>query len=293
MAGAAGCVDRSPVRFPMCVATAPPEGCERVLNRDPPPEFLTRPDGAALAYRRSAGRAPGVLFLGGFRSDMTGTKATALEAACRADGRAFLRFDYSGHGESSGDFLDGCIGSWRDDALAALDTLTEGPQVLVGSSMGGWIMLLVALARPDRVAGLLGVAAAPDFTEDLIWARYDLARRRALAETGVVHEPSRHDEAPTPITRRLIEDGRRHLLLGGPIPIRCPVRLLHGRRDADVPWPTAQRIAARLTGADVRVRPITDGDHRLSRPEDIALLCATLREICTAAERRERGPGDL
>ena len=253
------------------------DGCETAA-------ILTRPGGATIAYRRLDGGEPGVMFLGGFRSDMTGTKATALEAACRAAGRAFVRFDYSGHGESSGDFIDGTIGGWRDDAVAVLDEAARGRQVLVGSSMGGWIMLLAALARPERVAGLVGIAAAPDFTEDLMWNRYGAEMRAELETKGVVHVPSDYDDRDYPIAHRLIEEGRRHLLLRRPIAIHCPVRLLHGRRDEDVPWMTAPRIAERLLSEDVRVLLVPDGDHRLSREEDLARLWALVDELCAAAE---------
>ena len=245
--------------------------------------ILSRPGGATIAYRRLDGSEPGVMFLGGFRSDMTGTKATALEAACRAAGRAFVRFDYSGHGQSSGDFLDGTIGSWRDDALAVLDEAARGPQVVVGSSMGGWIMLLLALARPERVAGLVGIAAAPDFTEDLMWNRYGAGMQAALREKGVLHVPSDYDDEDYPIAYRLIEEGRRHLLLRRPIAIHCPIRLLHGKRDADVPWITATRIAERVLSDDVRVFLVRDGDHRLSRDEDLGRLWNLVDELCSAA----------
>ena len=268
-------------RFRM--TTEPPS--ETDDGRDAP-RSLPRPDGARLAYRRLDGRTPGVVFLGGFRSDMTGVKATALEAACRRDGRAYVRFDYFGHGQSSGDFVDGTIGRWLDDALAVLDSLTEGRQILVGSSMGGWIMLLAARARPDRVAGLLGVAAAPDFTEDLIWARYDAAARAGLIDNGVRYEPSGYDEEPVPISYRLIEEARDHLLLRRPIPVRCPIRLLHGKQDADVPWTTAERIAGKVSSEDVEVVLIDDADHRLSREEDLARLCAIARRMCEEAARR-------
>ncbi|MEX2648122.1 MAG: alpha/beta hydrolase [Alphaproteobacteria bacterium] len=236
------------------------------------PSWLARPDGERLAYHRLDGRGPGVVFLGGFASDMTGTKAMALEAWCRAQGLAFVRFDYLGHGQSSGRFADGTIGRWTDDALAVLDALTEGPQILVGSSMGGWIMLLAALARPARVAGLVGVAAAPDFTEDLMWARWDEATRTRLISHGAIELPSAYGEAPTTITRALIENGRRHLLLGAPIPLRRPVRLLQGMADPDVPWPTALRLAEKLESSDVVVTLIKDGDHRLARNEDLGKL---------------------
>ncbi|MGE0743709.1 MAG: alpha/beta hydrolase [Rhodospirillales bacterium] len=241
-----------------------------------PAGILPRGDGAAIAYRQTPGAAPGVVFLPGFRSDMSGSKALALEAHCVARGQAFLRFDYQGHGESTGRFEDGTIGQWAADAAAAVTRLTEGPQILVGSSMGGWIMLLVARAHPKRVAGLVGIAAAPDFTEDLIWERMDEAQRATLMSAGVIHAPSQYDPVPTPITRALVEDGRRHLLLRRPITVHCPVRLLHGMRDPDVPFARALQLADALLSADVEVRLIKDGDHRLSRPQDLAILCATV-----------------
>ena len=245
--------------------------------------ILSRPGGATIAYRRLDGSEPGVMFMGGFRSDMTGTKAMTLEAACRAAGRAFVRFDYSGHGQSSGDFLDGTIGGWRDEAVAVLDEAARGRQVLVGSSMGGWIMLLAALARPERIAGLVGIAAAPDFTEDLMWNRYGDDMRAQLKAKGVIHVPSDYDDEDYPIAYRLIEEGRRHLLLRRPIPIHCPIRLLHGKRDVDVPWMTASRIAEQVLSEDVRVFLVPDGDHRLAREQDLARIWASVDELCTSA----------
>ena len=233
---------------------------------------LDRGDGVALAWARLAGRGPAVVFLPGFASDMSGSKAMALAEACAAAGRAMLRFDYSGHGASDGAFADGTISVWLADALAAIDRLTEGPLVLVGSSMGGWIALLAALARPERVTGLVGVAAAPDFTEALMWEAMAPPERAALLVRGFLDAPNQYGP-PTRITRALIEDGRRHLLLGGAIALACPVRLLHGQRDPDVPWETALRLAERLATADVQVTLLKDGDHRLSRPADLALLC--------------------
>lgn len=242
------------------------------------PENTLAHEGATIAYRRSEGSTPGVIFMGGFKSDMTGTKAVALESFCRGRGTAFVRFDYQGHGASSGRFEEGSIGQWSRDALAVFDRLTEGPQIVVGSSMGGWMMLLTALARPERVAGLIGIAAAPDFTEDLIWSTLDETDRATLMETGVLLKPSDYGD-PYAYTRLLVEDGRDHLLLRGTIPLTCPVRLLHGMRDADVPWRTSQRIAERLAGDDVRITLVKDGDHRLSRDQDIALLCRTVGEM--------------
>jgi len=236
---------------------------------------LPRPDGHSIAYCASPGKGPGVMFCGGFMSDMTGTKALALDAFCRGPGVAFVRFDYLGHGASSGRFADGTIGRWAEDAIAVLDAVTEGPQIVVGSSMGGWIMLLVALARPERVAGLLGLAAAPDFTEDLLWATFDPATRDRLRREGVVHAPSDYGE-PYPITRTLIEEGRRHLLLRETIAIDCPVRLIQGMADADVPWRTALRLAERLRTPDVETTLVKASDHRLSEPADLDRLIRTL-----------------
>jgi pimeloyl-ACP methyl ester carboxylesterase len=250
---------------------------------DVPHETLTLPDGTRIAYRRLAARAgdgrPGIVFLSGFASDMTGAKGTALAAWAEARGQALLRFDYSGHGQSSGAFRDGTIGRWTADALAAIDRLTAGPQILVGSSMGGWIMLLAALARPDRIAGLVGIAAAPDFTEDLMWAKMSAETRARLLAESVIHQPSQYQDAPLEISRALIEDGRRHLVLRGPIDIRCPVRLLHGMADPDVPWQTSLRLAERLAGDDVTVALIKDGDHRLSREEDLARMFGAIAEL--------------
>ncbi|MGE0715509.1 MAG: alpha/beta fold hydrolase [Alphaproteobacteria bacterium] len=246
--------------------------------------YLPGPGGHRLAGCRTPGRGPGVVFLGGFRSDMTGTKATALEEACRTAGRAFLRFDYSAHGASEGRFEDGTIGGWAADAVAMIDAMTDGPQILVGSSMGGWLMVLAALARPARVAGLVGVAAAPDFTQDLIWDEIPEAVRRVLRETGVWHEPSSHDPEPYPITLRLIEEGRQRLVLRAPIPLACPVRLLHGMADRDVPWTQSQKLLERLEAADVTLTLVKDGDHRLSRPEDLARLTATVETLARQVE---------
>jgi pimeloyl-ACP methyl ester carboxylesterase len=239
---------------------------------------LDRGDGVELAWSRQDGTSPTVMFLSGFRSDMTGDKATALAAFCAARGSAMLRFDYSGHGSSGGRFEDGTIGRWTEDALAMIDRQTEGPLILVGSSMGGWIALLAALARPERVAALIGIAAAPDFTEALMWEAMTFDERATLMRDGVLHAPSQYGE-PYPITRALIEDGRTHLLLNDPIAIECPVRLLHGQQDPDVPWEMALRIAEQLNSVDVQVTLVKDGDHRLSRPQDLALLRRTLAAL--------------
>jgi pimeloyl-ACP methyl ester carboxylesterase len=244
-----------------------------------PHETLARPGGATIAYRRLVGRAPGIVFLGGLRSAMTGTKALFLEDYCRRTDRAYLRFDYFGHGASSGDPTHGTIGRWAEDTKAMLDALTDGPQILVGSSMGGWMMVLAALARSERVHALLGIAAAPDFTEDLLWSRLDPAQRAELMATGSTTLPSEYDPDGYTIGRALIEDGRRHLVLRGAIALDCPVRLLHGLRDTSVPWQTSLRLAERLMSRDVAVTLVKDGDHRLSTPADLARLAATLDEL--------------
>ncbi len=210
---------------------------------------------------------------------MAGTKATFLDDLCAARGLGCVRFDYSGHGASSGRFEDGTIGAWAHDAVAVIDRVADGPLVLVGSSMGGWIMLLAALARPDRIAGLVGLAPAPDFTEALIWNRLSNEERDRLMRDGRLVTPSQYSEEPTILTRALIEEGRRHLLLSAPIGIRCPVRLLHGMADPDVPHRLSLDLAERLVSSDVRVTLIKDGDHRLSRAEDLALLGATIEEL--------------
>jgi pimeloyl-ACP methyl ester carboxylesterase len=243
------------------------------------PSILPRRDGATIAYHRLAGTAPGVVFLGGFRSDMTGTKAVFLEDYCRRRGHAFVRFDYFGHGASSGDVALGTIGRWAKDAVAVLDSLTEGQQILVGSSMGGWIMLLAALARTERVRALVGVAAAPDFTEDLVWPRLDAAQRQQVSETGAVTLPSEYEPAGYTFRLGLFEDGRRHLVMREAIALECAVRLLHGMRDEAVPWQTSLSLAGRLKSRDVEATLVKDGDHRLSSEADLARLGRTLDEL--------------
>ena len=236
---------------------------------------LDRGDGVELAWARRSGNGPTIVFLPGFKSDMNGSKALDLAEFCVGHGHAMLRFDYSGHGESGGRFEDGTIGRWAADALAVIDRLTTGKIVLVGSSMGGWIALLAALARPGRVAGLVGIAAAPDFTEKLMWEAMSPAERATIERDGVLQVPSQYG-GTYPVTLRLIEEGRENLLLDAPIRLDCPVRLLHGQQDPDVPWEHSLRIASAITGGDVQVILVKDGDHRLSRPEDLALLRRTL-----------------
>lgn len=243
------------------------------------PEFFTTPQGRRIAYHQTPGQGPGVVFLGGFKSDMTGTKAQDLQAWAIAQGRAFLRFDYSGHGQSSGDFLDGAIGDWAQDAMAVIAALTTGPQILVGSSMGGWIALLVARAMPERVCGLVGVAAAPDFTEDLMWALFTPAERAAMESQGRVEQPSEYDDQPYVITRRLIEDGRAHLVLRDPLALPFPVRLLQGTADTDVPPSVALRLLDHAESPDLRLVLVKGADHRFSTPECLALIRDSIAAI--------------
>ncbi|MDE2135402.1 MAG: alpha/beta hydrolase [Alphaproteobacteria bacterium] len=234
------------------------------------PSYLDH-GGERLAYVKRSGAGPGIVWLGGFRSDMEGNKAKAVDAWAVAAGRACVRFDYSGHGRSSGDFLQGTISRWRDDGLAVLDALTAGPQILVGSSMGGWIATLMAKARPERVAGLLLIAPATDFTEALMWEQMPEEVRRVLLQEGVWRRESACAEECYPITRGLIEDGRWHLLLGDRHAFPFPVRILQGMADPDVPWPHALKLAGAID-ADVTVTLVKNGDHRLSTPSNLRLL---------------------
>jgi pimeloyl-ACP methyl ester carboxylesterase len=228
-----------------------------------------------LAFRRRAGRGPTLVFLPGYMSDMDGGKACALDSWAEARSRAMIRFDYGGCGASEGDFEAQTLAGWRDDALAVIDTLAEGPVVLVGSSMGGWLMLLAALARPERVAGLVGVAAAPDFTE---WG-YTPEQKGRILDEGRLELPSPYGDRPEVTTRALWESGQALRLLDSPIGIACPVRLLHGLADPDVPWRIALRLMEQLRSADVQASLIKDGDHRLSRDGDIALLIASVEAL--------------
>jgi pimeloyl-ACP methyl ester carboxylesterase len=238
------------------------------------PDFVEGAPARRLACRRPAGRGPTLVFLPGYASDMEGGKATALDAWAESRGRAMLRFDYAGCGASPGAFEDQTLESWRDDALAAIDSV-EGPVVLVGSSMGGWLMLLAALARPEKVAALIGIAAAPDFTD---WG-YSEAQKRTIREEGRLEEPSPYGDEPTVTTRAFWESGERQKLLGNPIPIHCPIRLLHGAADADVPCRISLDLMERLESDDVQVTLVKGGDHRLSRPQDISLLLGSAEAL--------------
>lgn len=241
-------------------------------------EFLDGPQGRRIAYNRLEGMGPGVVFLGGFRSDMQGTKAVFLEEWARAQGLPFLRFDYSGHGESSGAFEAGAIGEWLADAATAIEGLTQGPQVLVGSSMGGWISLLLARAMPERIAGLVTVAAAPDFTERGFWAGFSELERAKLMREGRILRPSEYGDAYV-ITRKLIEDGRDHLLLETPLELPFPVRMLQGTADADVPVSWATDLIAHAAGEDIRLLLVKGADHRFSGGECLGLIAAAVDDI--------------
>ncbi len=246
---------------------------------DRKPETIEREDGATIAYHHSDGKAPGVVFLTGYMSDMSGSKALRVEHFCRERGHACLRFDYFGHGESSGAFTDGSVGRWADDAVFALDHLTEGPQVLVGSSLGGWIMTLAAMRRPNRIAGLLGIAVAPDFTESLTDSMLTPDEIATLERDGAVQIASAYGPESTIVTKSIIEEGRNHLVLNDKIPLDCPVRLIHGMQDADVPWQTSVRFAERLRSADVEITLVKKAAHRLSEPDDLERLCETLEAL--------------
>jgi len=252
------------------------------------------PPGRTIAVRLREGKsqapdgAPGLFWLGGFHSDMKGTKAEALDGWSAEQGRACLRFDYSGHGESGGDFMQGTIGRWLEESLAVYTEFAKGPQVVIGSSMGGWLALLLAQRLRERqekqqaaapIAGLVLIAPAVDFTEALMWRRLPKPVKREIEEKGVWMRPSAYGEEPYPITKGLIEDGREHLILGGLIENRCPVHILQGVQDPDVPWQHAIELVSRLSSDDVVLTLIKDGDHRLSRPEDIERLIAAVKEF--------------
>ena len=243
-----------------------------------PPLWLVRADGVRLAFRRQPGKGPTLVFLPGYMSDMQGSKALALEAWAIRKGRAMLRLDYSGCGESEGVFENGTLDTWRDDVLLMIDLLIRGPVMLVGSSMGGWLALLIARALPSQVVGVVGIASAPDFTD---WGFSDAEKGR-LAKYGRLERVSEYGPEPMITTRAFCESGKANRLLQSEIAIDCPVRLIHGQDDPDVPWQISLDIAAQLRSADVQTLLIKDGDHRLSRPQDIAVLLRTVRELLEA-----------
>jgi pimeloyl-ACP methyl ester carboxylesterase len=250
------------------------------------PQILSRPDGSSIAYHRTpkqpATAAPGVVFIHGFMSDMDGGKAVFLEGHCRRRGLDFVRFDQFGHGKSSGAFADGSVGRWAEDTVAVLDALTDGPQILVGSSCGGWLMLLAALARPQRVAGLVGLAPAPDFTEDLVWPEFTDEQREAVLRDGHVLIPSNYSDQPYTFTKRLFDDGRRNLVLRDEIAFDGPVRILHGQKDDAIPWQRSLLLMDRLRSTDVACTFLKNSDHRLSELSDLARMAATVDELVAA-----------
>ena len=249
------------------------------------PDFLKTPQGRQIAFHRVVGALPGIVFLGGFRSDMTGTKALHLENWAREHERAFIRFDYSGHGQSGGRFEEGCIGDWAQDALAVLSALTQGPQVLVGSSMGGWVSLLLARARPDLVAGIVGIAAAPDFTEDSMWPHLTPEQQQDVREHGQVALPNAYDDTPYILTRRLFDDGRNQLVLRKPLALPFPVRLLQGDCDEAVPTDVPLRLMAHADCPDMRLTLVKGADHRFSTPECLQLMTDSVTEVLSRLGR--------
>lgn len=247
------------------------------------PSYLDTPQGRRIAYHLTVGQGPTVVFLGGFRSDMEGTKAIHLESWARAARRGFLRLDYSGHGQSSGDFLDGCIGDWTNDAFAVISELAVGPVVLVGSSMGGWISLSLIPKLKEKICGIVGIASAPDFTEDSMWAGFSDAQRAELAQNGQIALPSDYSDDPYIITQKLIEDGRQNLVLRRPLLLPFPARFLQGTADEDVEVATALRLLDHASGGDLRLTLVKDADHRFSTPECLALIETSVAEVLEAA----------
>jgi len=243
-------------------------------------------DDRRIAYHKADGQGVGVVFLGGFKSDMEGTKALHLHEWARTNGRPFLRFDYSGHGKSSGDFVDGCIGDWARDAMDAIAMLTEGPQILVGSSMGGWISLLICRAMPSKVLGLVGIAAAPDFTEDSMWANFTTDQREAIIENGQLELPSEYSDEPYIITKHLIEDGRNQLVLRKPLSLPFPVRFLQGTADNDVEQSVALRLLGHVSGNDVRLTLVKGANHSFSSPECLTLITDAIDQVTVKVPTR-------
>ncbi|NOX40583.1 MAG: alpha/beta hydrolase [Alphaproteobacteria bacterium] len=247
--------------------------------------FLDTGEARRIAYHKTKGQGPCVVFLGGFKSDMNGTKAIYLEAWAKRVGRGFLRFDYSGHGESSGRFVDGAIGDWAEDAIGAISALTTGKVILVGSSMGGWISLLVARAIPSRIAGLVGIAAAPDFTADDMWEQLNAEQRQVLNDTGQVALASDYSDEPYIITKRLIEDGARHLVLRSPLNLPFPARFLQGTADEDVSVSVAMRLLDHARGEDIRLTLVKGADHRFSTSDCLRLIQKTIHSVTMAAQK--------
>lgn len=250
-----------------------------VKNEVTPTSFLDMGQGRRLAYALLEGKKPGVIFLGGFKSDMTGTKAMAVEEFCREEGRRCLRFDYTGHGKSSGQFRDGSIGQWKRDTLDILDKFADGPNILVGSSMGAWLMLLAALERPEHAAGLVGIASAVDFTELLVWDKLPPEKQKEMQDEGGILVPDCYGGEPYPITHKLVKEGRKHLLFGDVLDIRVPVRLIHGTEDQDVPWRMSHDLMEHIASPDISLELVKGGDHRLSQPAQLAAILRSIEEL--------------
>ena len=249
-----------------------------------PPSFFTQENGERIAYHYTPGRSPGVIFLHGLMSDMDGGKALAVEEFCKKRGNAFLRFDCQGHGQSDGLFKDGTIERWSNDTVDMLENIVEGPQILIGSSMGGWNMLLSAMKHPDQIAGLIGIAAAPDFTEDLMMEDLTHEQHHTIQQQGYVELPSDYGDDPYVISKALLDNGRENLVLRRRIPLEIPVRLIHGMEDPDVPWQTALRISQMMESKDVEIQFVKNGDHRLSEDHDLARLTRTLEALLNQIE---------
>lgn len=247
------------------------------------PKYLDTASGRRIAYHLTAGKGPTVVFLGGFMSDMTGTKAVHLESWASARGQGFLRFDYSGHGQSAGAFVDGTIGDWKEDSRHVIGALLTEPVILVGSSMGGWISIILTRDNPKIVAGFVGIASAPDFTEDSMWAGFSEDQQREIAQNGQLALPSEYSDEPYIITHRLIEDGRKQLVLREPLKLEVPVRLLQGTADDDVPVDVALRLLNHAEGSDIRLTLVKDADHRFSTPDCLSLIEAAIEEVLALA----------
>ena len=243
------------------------------------PQFVISEENRKIAYHYHKGNDVSVVFCGGYMSDMEGTKAIYLENTCVKLGLSYLRFDYSGHGSSSEDFIDGTIGKWTEDALAVIDQVTKGPLLIIGSSMGGWIGLLICLARKDRLKAFIGIAPAPDFTRELMWDQYSQNIKDILKKDGVYLEPSEYSDEPYKVSYNFITEGEDHILLNGPIEINCPVRLFHGLKDTSVPSEFSARIAAKVVSEDVIISYNKSGDHRLSTVENLSRLKLALIEL--------------
>lgn len=253
------------------------------------PSHLNISKNEYIAYHKTNGKknTPGIVFLGGFMSDMTGTKATALEQWAQKNNQSYIRFDYFGHGQSSGKFTDGTISIWKHNVLTVIDTLTEGPQIIVGSSMGGWLMLLAARERPEKTAAIIGIASAPDFTKNLMWDKMTNEQQKELTTNGSIDLPSDYSDEPYPTTLELIEDGKKHLLLDSAIEITCPVQLIHGMKDDDVPYTLSVALAEKLTSQNVQTHLIKKSDHRMSSDDDIAFLLKTIEETLANLEKTQ------